>query len=190
VTRYVAFLRAVNVGGAHVVKMEALRRLIESTGAANVQTFIASGNVIFETAGRDASAVERTIEQTLAGALGFSVTTFLRTMPELRAIAAYRPFGASELEPGVSVYIGFLKKRPTKAAERAVAGCRSAVEDFALHEREVYWLRRPAPDARLTGACLGKALGAEMTMRNVTTVRKIAAKYDLASSVTRIGRSA
>ena len=47
-TRYIAFLRAINVGG-HVVKMDALRRLFESLGFSNVETFIASGNVLFET---------------------------------------------------------------------------------------------------------------------------------------------
>ena len=62
--RYVAFLRAINVGG-HTVRMEALRREFESLGATNVETFIASGNVIFDTARRNAAALERAIEEHL-----------------------------------------------------------------------------------------------------------------------------
>ena len=54
--RYVAFLRAINVGG-HVVKMERLRALFEDLGFAKVETLIASGNVIFETRAEDAGAL-------------------------------------------------------------------------------------------------------------------------------------
>ena len=59
--RYAAFLRAINVGG-HVVKMEVLRAAFEDLGFAGVETFIASGNVIFETRAKDLVAVERKIE--------------------------------------------------------------------------------------------------------------------------------
>ena len=67
VTRYVAFLRAINVGG-HTVKMERLRELFAELGLANVETFIASGNVIFDAPSGDAGALERQIEQHLHAA--------------------------------------------------------------------------------------------------------------------------
>src|SRR5688572_13292534 len=107
--RYVAFLRAINVGG-HTVRMEALRRHFESIGATNVETFIASGNVIFETARGNADALERAIEDHLRMALGFPVGTFLRTIPELAAVAAHAPFPESELAKGATMYVAFLKK--------------------------------------------------------------------------------
>ena len=66
--RYVAFLRAINVGG-HVVKMDRLRRIFESMRFRNVETFIASGNVIFEAAG-NADVLERRIEKGLAVGAG------------------------------------------------------------------------------------------------------------------------
>ena len=59
--RYVAFLRAINVGG-HTVKMDQLRRLFERLGFSKVETFIASGNVIFESASRSAKALEKNTE--------------------------------------------------------------------------------------------------------------------------------
>ena len=67
--RYVAFLRAINVGG-HTVKMEDLRRLFETMGFANVETFIASGNVIFESKSKNTQAMERKIENHLRESLG------------------------------------------------------------------------------------------------------------------------
>ena len=56
-TRYVAFLRAINVGG-HVVKMDRLRNLFEALGFSGVRTFIASGNVLFDSAARNTGALE------------------------------------------------------------------------------------------------------------------------------------
>ena len=63
-TKYIAFLRAINVGG-HTVKMEALRGLFEAMGFRNVETFIASGNIIFEAGSQSTGTLEKKIEQTL-----------------------------------------------------------------------------------------------------------------------------
>ena len=52
--RYIAFLRAINVGGHNTVKMDFLRQLFESLGFSNVETFIASGNIVFETTSKNA----------------------------------------------------------------------------------------------------------------------------------------
>lgn len=176
-TRYVAFLRAINVGG-HTVRMEALRRLFESMGALNVATFIASGNVIFETRRTNAGVLERSIAEGLQNALGFPVATFLRTIPEVAAAAAHNPFPESEFAAGATMYVGFLKDKPGKERLRAVTALRTAVDDFAVREREVYWLRRKAPwVSGYSGPPLEKTLATAITMRNVSTVRKLAAKY-------------
>lgn len=60
-TKYIAFLRAINVGG-HNVKMDELKKYFESLGFSNVETFIASGNVIFEASAKDAAKLEKKIE--------------------------------------------------------------------------------------------------------------------------------
>ena len=70
--RHVAFLRAINVGG-HVVTMEVLKRQFAKMGFAGVETFIASGNVVFETRSKSREAAERNIEHALHKALGYEV---------------------------------------------------------------------------------------------------------------------
>jgi uncharacterized protein (DUF1697 family) len=175
--RYVAFLRAINVGG-HTVRMEALRRQFESIGATNVETFIASGNVIFDTARRNAAALERAIEGHLRTALGFPVAAFLRTIPELAAAAAHAPFPESEFTAHATMYVAFLKSQPGDDARAAVAALRNPVDDLAVHNRELYWLRRNhVGESMLSAARFEKAMLGEATMRNVTTVRKLAARY-------------
>ena len=79
--RYIAFLRAINVGG-HTVKMDRLRQIFDSLGFSNVETFLASGNVVFETTAQDTAALETRITAGLRAALGYEVATFLRTPAE------------------------------------------------------------------------------------------------------------
>src|SRR4051812_37196638 len=107
-TRYVAFLRAINVGG-HTVKMAALRELFEVLDLEQVETFIASGNVIFSSTVSDAAALEQQIEAHLRQSLGYPVATFLRSTVELASIAAHSPFQAAEHAAGNTLYIAFLK---------------------------------------------------------------------------------
>jgi uncharacterized protein (DUF1697 family) len=178
VIRYIAFLRAINVGG-HIVKMERLRVLFEEMGLAKVETFIASGNVIFESSSKNEEALRKKIEKQLQQALGYEVGVFLRSDKEVSEIAAYQPFPPSELDAsGVSLYIVFLATKPITEAERALMAARNEVDDFKLHGRELYWLcRKNFSDSKFSGPRLEKTLGLRGTARNSTTVRKLAAKY-------------
>ncbi len=169
-----AFLRAINVGG-HTVRMEALRALFESMGAENVQTFIASGNVVFDARAGDPARLEEKLETGLEDGLGFPAATFLRTLPELAKISTFRAFPQVEIAAAAGFYVGFLKSAPTKAARDAVAAASTSSHRFRVHGRELYWLRMNR-DEEFTGPKTEKALG-PTTVRSITTVRKIAMKY-------------
>jgi uncharacterized protein (DUF1697 family) len=175
--KYIAFLRAINVGG-HIVKMEQLRRLFEEMEFANVETFIASGNVIFDSRS-SASASEKKIEKFLKQKLGYEVATFIRTLPELAAIDQYKPFSETELyTAGHTLYVGFLANILPKAAVKNVSSLAGVVDDLHVFNREVYWLCRTSfGDSEVSGAVLAKALGTPTTFRNINTVRRLVAKY-------------
>lgn len=175
--RFVAFLRAINVGG-HVVKMDALRRLFEEIGLSDVETFIASGNVVFS-ASSDAPALEEQIEARLHDALGYKVAAFVRSAPELAAIAAHRPFPIPEpAADAASLYIGFLHAPPSAEAQQKLTAFRTPLDDFQIHDREIYLLcPQRFSEAAFSGALLEKTLRLPTTLRNVTTVQKLAAKY-------------
>jgi uncharacterized protein (DUF1697 family) len=176
--RYVALLRAINVGG-HIVKMEHLRTLFESLGFANVTTFIASGNVIFDSPALDTHALEQQIERRLKEALGYHVATFIRSPAELAAIAQYQPFSAPEVDAGDSaLYIVFLPAPPSDEARRKLITFCTEIDDFHHHEREIYWsCRTKMSESTFSGALLEKTIGMPATMRNVNTVRRLAAKF-------------
>lgn len=176
--KYVAFLRAINVGG-HTVKMDYLRRLFEAIGFSNVETFIASGNVIFDSASKSTKALEKKIEDYLRETLGYGVSTFIRSTSELAEIARYKPFGDAELNAeGNVLYVAFLAGRPGDAAKQNLLSLATEVDAFHVRGREVYWLRRrEVGESQFSGALLEKSLGMPATLRNSTTVRKIASKY-------------
>ncbi|HEX7315636.1 MAG TPA: DUF1697 domain-containing protein [Pyrinomonadaceae bacterium] len=176
--RYIAFLRAINVGGRHTVKMDFLRRLFESLGFSNVETFIASGNVVFETAARNAQALERKIESRLREALGYEVATFIRTDAELAVVASYKPFSQSELDGGAALNIAFLGDGLDDKSGQRLMTLRTDVDDFHIHGREIYWLCRKKQSAsKISNAVLEKAIGRKSTLRGANTVQKMAAKY-------------
>lgn len=175
--RFVAFLRAINVGG-RTVKMDHLRRLFAGMGFANVETFIASGNVIFDAAATDTAALERRIEAGLQDALGYRVDTFIRTPAELVGIAAVWPFGEDERAAPHTLFIAFLGATPDEASQERLLVFSTAVDAFHIDGREAYWLRRDAVgESSFAGGALEKALGMPATVRNGRTVGKIAGKY-------------
>lgn len=174
--RYLAFLRAINVGG-RTVKMDHLRRLFDEMGFANVSTFIASGNVIFESGDTDAAGLERRIEAGLQDGLGYRVDTFIRNPAELAAVAAKWPFSDADRAMAHSFYVAFLGAPPDEAGRERLLAYTTLVDAFHIDGREVYWLRRDAiGESSFAGGALEKALGMPATVRNRTTVVKIAAR--------------
>jgi len=176
--RYVAFLRAINVGG-HTVKMDRLRSLFEELSFANVETFIASGNVIFEAAEEDTRALEKCIEGHLQNALDYPVATFLRTLEELERIAKYRPF--EEYSPendNFRQYVAFITTAHGDEMQVKLDRLRTAADEFRINGREIYWLRRVnVGESEYSGAVLEKVIGVPATMRNCTTLRKLVKKF-------------
>jgi uncharacterized protein (DUF1697 family) len=177
--RFVAFLRAINVGG-HVVKMDRLCGLFESAGLAGVQSFIASGNVLFDSKKTPAS-LEATIEKTLEKALGYEVITMIRSASQVQHIVEYVDREKLATGEGITLYVGLLKSAPTATAVRAVEAMSNEVDTLLIDGRELYWrCNKRFSDSTIKGPKLGKALGVAMTTRNVTTLRKLAMKLTAA----------
>ena len=177
--RYIAFLRAINVGG-HAVKMDMLRRHFEALGFSNVETFIASGNVVFETPVRNTRTLEQKIEQHLRAALGYEVATFIRTEAELSTIAQYQPFSPSALKDAQALNVAFLADVLDAASQNKLLALKTDIDDFHVNGREVYWLcKRKQSESKFSNAVLEKTLGRSATIRGFSTIQKLAAKYGI-----------
>ena len=171
----VAFLRGINLGKRRI-KMDRLRALFEELGFENVETFIASGNVFFESKVRDDLKLALQIERHLAKSLGYEADTFVRTIDEISAIVAFRPFSKTDLEnPANTIHVGFLKKALDAGAARKLAAGRTAVDEFCVAGREFYWLCRiKSHESKVWNSPSMKATALpSTTLRNVTTIRKL-----------------
>jgi uncharacterized protein (DUF1697 family) len=157
--------------------MAELRRQFESLGFTGVATFIASGNVLFDAALRRPEALETRIAAHLEKALGYPVGTFIRTPAEMAAVSAYRPFPPALLDtPGSALYVMFLAAPLAAASARALTALQTPVDEFHLCGREAYWYARAKlTQSQVNQTQLAKAIGVPLTMRNITTVRKLAA---------------
>jgi uncharacterized protein (DUF1697 family) len=176
--RYVAFLRAINLGGARMVKMDFLRQLFESLGFDEVETFIASGNVVFSTKRQSSSqTLERKIEGKLLEALGYDVTVFVRTGAEVVEVANKKPFPKSKIDSRTSCNTVFLADALDKKLSQNVMRLKTATDEFRVHGREIYWLRRKRNDGDFSTVALVKILRRPFTVRSLNTVERIAAKY-------------
>jgi uncharacterized protein (DUF1697 family) len=176
--RFIAFLRAINVGGRNV-KMEELRRVFEAAGFARVETFIASGNVVFEATARDAAALERKVAARLRDALGYEVATFVRTEGELAEVARYEPFPRADLGAAGAINVAFVAEAPDAEAVQRLMKLRTEVDDLSVRGREVYWLcrARRQSESKVSNAALERALGQPTTVRSVNTVRRMAERF-------------
>ncbi len=174
-TAYVAFLRAVNVGGKNTLPMVALRDALTGAGLDEVATVLQSGNVVFRSrtsAGAAAKIVAGTIEE----AFGLQIGVVIRSAAELEAVAATNPFLDPEADRDPkALHVAFLARRPTAAAVAKLDPDRSPPDAFAVLGREVY-LSYPdgSGRSRLTLEYLEGALGVTGTARNWRTVQRLA----------------
>jgi uncharacterized protein (DUF1697 family) len=177
--QFIALLRGINLGRRRL-KMDRLRVLFEEMKFTDVATFIASGNVIFASKSSDGSGLARRIQAHLRRELGYEVDTFLRTRAEIAAVAAFQPFAALDLsQPAPTVYAGFLDDAPTTSQSHALVACRTAVDEFCVNGREFYWLCRiKSNESKVWSSPRMKAVALpSMTMRNLTTVRRLAEEF-------------
>ncbi|HEY3367555.1 MAG TPA: DUF1697 domain-containing protein [Symbiobacteriaceae bacterium] len=173
-TIYIALLRGINVGGHKVIKMIELKRIFEAMGFGRVQTYIQSGNVLFESEA-ESEPLRRRIEHEITAGFGFSVTVVLRTAVELERITASCPFLADELPAGESLYVSLLAEAPCQEGIDRLLACNCEIDEFRIVGREIYLLyRQSVVKSKLTNNLLERALGVPATTRNWRTMNTLA----------------
>jgi uncharacterized protein (DUF1697 family) len=163
-TRYVALLRAVNVGGTGKLPMTDLKTMCTDAGFSQVETYIASGNVVFESKAA-ASKVKAELEARLLAYFGKPFGVVVRTASEIAAVLKTNPFPKAEPD---RIYAIFLDERPAKDALKHAVG--QSDEEMRLGDREIlvyYPSGMGRSKLRIPAAKMG-------TARNMNTVAKLA----------------
>jgi uncharacterized protein (DUF1697 family) len=176
-TKYIAFIRAINVAGHASLKMNDLNRAFVSAGARDVRTVIQSGNVLFTSTHRDASAISRRVQLRLRKSLGNEATILARRLSELESLVRAAPFGHFEGASDVKCYIGFLSEKPRRQPPLPLLSIKEALEAFAMKDREVFVVSRRKANGfyGFPNNFIESELGVVATTRNWSTVTKIVA---------------
>lgn len=159
---YVSLFRGINVGGRHLVKMDALRELHESLGFTNVATLLQSGNVVFEADDPTAAQIEDAFEQTF----GFRSAVILRSADELAATAKACPYKPGDEQKPNWIAVAFFPGAVDEKAIQALAAY-DGPELVTIAEREIY---------AYYAAGMGRSklpLKGDCTVRNWNTVGKL-----------------
>ena len=174
--RHVAFFRALNVGG-HTVKMDRLRAICTEAGLAGVETVIASGNIVFEPDDRSPATIETLLESALFAGLGYEVTTFVRTAAELADLVEANPYADVALTGKGCVAVGFFRAPPPVPTIEAVRAESTLVDTLDVLGRELWWCAREGQGRPSINDAAGRRMRLPpMTVRNLTTVAKLAVK--------------
>jgi uncharacterized protein (DUF1697 family) len=163
-TRYVALLRAVNVGGTGKLPMADLKSMCEDLSFTRVETYIASGNVVFESKAAP-SKVKAELEPSLLEYAGKPIGIVVRTAAEMRAVLKANPFPDAE---GKYTYAIFLDHAPPHDALDHVVG--QSHEKLSLGDREIF-VHYPSGMGRSKLKIPAAKTG---TARNMNTVAKLA----------------
>jgi uncharacterized protein (DUF1697 family) len=170
---YIAFLRAINLGATRKFPKAAIVRAVEAAGFTEVETYINTGNVRFDTTLRSRAKIEAALERQFEAEAGFSVPTIVLTPKELTSIAEEAAsFGHSGRH-----YVSLLKDVPTPAQVKAVEAAGTAQEVARVGGRAVHLLLgENYHEAKLTNAAVEKHLGVA-TNRNLTVITALAEKW-------------
>jgi uncharacterized protein (DUF1697 family) len=163
-TSYIALLRAVNVGGTGKLPMTDLKSICERAGFTQVKTYIASGNVVFQSKLSEAK-VKSALERALAAYAGKPVGVVIRTAAEMAGVLAANPFSDAPTNKTVAI---FLDQPPAANALQSVSN--KTTEQLDLGVREIYGYY---PDGQ--GQSKLKIPAAKAgTARNMNTIAKLA----------------
>jgi uncharacterized protein (DUF1697 family) len=157
--------------------MSQLKELFESFGFVAVETFIASGNVLFESVEGSNVAVETTIASGLQAALGYEVDTFVRSLHELASIVDYEAFPQETLDKAGAFGIAFLSNPLSDEQIGTLMALETDVDSFVSHGREVYWLCSvKQSQSTFSSAVMERKLGIRATFRGVNTLLRVISK--------------
>lgn len=177
-TIYIALLRGINVGGKNKIKMAELRQVLEEAGLMRVETYIQSGNVIFESEdGED--ELKKKLEDQIRERFGFSISVILRTSDQLGQLIRSCPYTEKEREAakaqnseGESFYVCLFHQAPLKEETKRLDPFVNEKDDYRMQGREIYLLLcHSIRNSKLSDKM--SLLGGPVTVRNWKTMEKL-----------------
>jgi uncharacterized protein (DUF1697 family) len=179
-TKYVAFIRAINVAGHASVKMANLKKAFAAAGCKDIRTYIQSGNVIFEVSEPDAAGIFEKIRIKLSNLMSDEPTVLFRRLREIKRIVKRNPFKDLDGDSEVKLYVSFLSRKPRNKLNFPIYSPKERLEAIAIKDLEVFVVSRRKDNGfyGFPNKFIEKKFGVLATSRNWSTVKKIAKLAD------------
>lgn len=171
---YISVLRGINVGGHKKVKMDALRILFERLGFKNVQTYIQSGNVIFQTKKGNPGVLAKEIAEQITAVFSFEVPVIVADLNEMETVIANNPFTGIEAEDTKALHLTFLSEEPLPGTAELLQKSKYVPDEFILSGKVLYlYCPNGYGQTKLTNTFFENKLKVVATTRNWKTINEL-----------------
>lgn len=172
--RWIALLRGINVSGQKIIRMELLRAAVEAAGLQNVQTYIQSGNLVFDTNEKSATVLADLLHACIEQNFGFQVPVWVIQAAEIEQCLRLDPFQEADQYDPKRCFYGLLSSHPN---EEQIAALRARIElpeEVAVHGRLLFaYIPGNAARSQLDIKHIEKTLQCKATLRNQNTLKAL-----------------
>lgn len=171
---FISMLRGINVSGQNKIRMAELKSLYESLGLVNVETYVQSGNVIFDTSAQDASRLTALIEAQIKRSFGYTVSVFIRDRNDFQRILRHNPFLSGRNEDPAKLHVTFLYGSPSKSKLNGLIAPSGEADEFFVGEKEIFlFCPNGYGRTKLSNTFFERKLNVPATTRNWNTVNAL-----------------
>jgi len=173
-TTFISILRGINVSGHRMIKMDALRQLYTEMGFSNVQTYIQSGNVVFQYKKVKLLELEKNIAKKISEKSGFDVPVIVKEYEELKLIIKNNPFLKDKTKDTSHLHVTFLSAKPDKANFEKIKEGQYQADEFHLVDKSIYlYCPNGYGNSKLTNSFFESKLKVTATTRNWRTTNEL-----------------
>lgn len=177
--KYLALLRGINVSGHNMIKMDALKKMLENMGFQNVETYIQSGNVFFDSEEENAASVGFKIKQEISKVFGYDVPVIMVSKTDFELCFKNNPFLKEQECDIKKLYVAFISKELTTAAINDLKTSNFKPDEAAIDSNRIYIKYAiGAGKTNLDQKYIEKKLNVVATIRNWNTVTKLLEMYN------------
>ena len=171
--KFITLLRGINVGGSAVIKMDVLKKLFESAGMSDVQSYIQTGNVVFTSKEKDKGKILLKLKQQFQKVLNHNGEIFILTLEDLKTALAHCPFEPEKNDAKQYCHLMFLSDKPGKQQINKLMELRGEEYSFAVHDNILYYAYPREFGGRRRNINFEKVLGVTGTARTWKVIDKL-----------------
>lgn len=175
---HLALLRGINVSGHHLIKMDALKTVLNTAGFTNVRTYIQTGNVFVDFDDTSAAAGFK-IKQEIAKSFGYDVPIVMISIDDLKRSISKNPFLKENNVDSKKLYVAFLSKAlpPSSINELKISQFKP---DEAIINENMIFIKYAigAGKTKLDQKYIEKKLNLTATIRNYNTINALLAMFE------------